>query len=207
MGCCNELANALDTAVFDPTQHVNFAKGMVLGVDDFRQEFAYLSGRDEWLARDAVGYGTLSGLRVFVEDGGTDGPRLQVTWGSALAPSGKHICVGADQCALFNKWLAKPANAAIVTQLLNPSSPPMSPPFSPPLLSPPVTTGAISLYLTLCYADCTAFAVPVPGEPCRSEAALMADSRVVDDFRLELRKEPPAQVKRTRCATSCAGST
>ena len=70
MGCCNELATGLETSVFDPTRHVNFAKGMVLGVDDFRQEFAYLAGRDQWLARDAVGYGTLSGLRVFVEASG-----------------------------------------------------------------------------------------------------------------------------------------
>ena len=28
---------------------------IVLGEDDFRQEFAYLSGRDQWLARDAIG--------------------------------------------------------------------------------------------------------------------------------------------------------
>lgn len=190
MGCCNELANALETAVFNPTQHVNFAKGMVLGVDDFRQEFAYLSGRDQWLARDAVGYGTLSGLRVFVEVD-ADGPRLHVTAGSALVPSGKHVCVGADQCAVLNKWLAKPAHAAIVTQLLNPGSPPASPPVSPP----GVTSGTISLFLTLCYDDCTAFPVPVPGEPCRSEDELMADSRVVDDFRLELRRDAPAQVE------------
>ena len=191
MGCCNELANTLETTVFNPSQHVNFAKGMVLGVDDFRQEFAYLSGRDQWLVRDAIGYGTLSGLRVFVENDGTDGPRLHVSAGSAFVPSGKQVCVGADQCAVINKWLAKPANAAIVTQLLNPASPPASPPLSPP----DVTAGAIALYLTLCYDECTAFPVPVPGEPCRSEDELMADSRVVDDFRLELRKDAPAQVE------------
>jgi hypothetical protein len=195
MGCCNELASVLETTVFDPTRHVNFAKGMVLGVDDFRQEFAYLAGRDQWLARDAIGYGTLSGLRVFAESSGVEGPRLHVTAGTALVPSGKLVCVGADQCAILNKWLAKPANAAIVTQLLNPESPPGSPPFSPPLSPPDVTSGAIALYLTLCYADCTAYPVPVPGEPCRTEDELMADSRVVDDFRLELRKDPPAQVE------------
>jgi hypothetical protein len=195
MGCCNELATALESATFDPAEHVNFTKGMVLGVDDFRQEFAYLSGRDEWLARDAVGYGTLSGLHVFVEESGAEGPRLHVSAGSALVPSGKHVCVGADQCAVLNKWLAKPANAAIVNQVLNPGSATSSPPMSPPASPPDVTSGPISLYLTLCYADCTAFPVPIPGEPCRSEADLMADSRVVDDFRLELRKDPPAQVE------------
>jgi hypothetical protein len=195
MGCCNELATALETATFDPTEHVNFTKGMVLGVDDFRQEFAYLSGRDEWLARDAVGYGTLAGLHVFVEESGAEGPRLHVTAGSALVPGGKHVCVGADQCAVLNKWLAKPGNAAIVNQILNPGSATSSPPLSPPASPADVTSGTISLYLTLCYADCTAFPVPIPGEPCRSEADLMADSRVVDDFRLELRKDPPAQVE------------
>jgi len=191
MGCCNELATALDNpASPDPTQHVNFAKGMVLGVDDFRQEFAYLSGRDQWLARDAIGYGTVAGLHVFVENE-AEGPRVHVTAGSAFVPAGKQVCVGSDQCAGLNKWLAKPANAAIVHQLLNPGSPQASPPLSPP----GNTSGTISLYLTLCYADCLTRPVPVPGEPCRSEDELMADSRVADDFRLELRKDPPAQVE------------
>jgi hypothetical protein len=191
MGCCNELAAALETAVVDATQHVNFAKGMVLGVDDFRQEFAYLSGRDQWLVRDAIGYGTVSGLRVFFDNDGALGPRLHVTAGSAFVPSGKQVCVGADQCAVINKWLAKPDNAAIVAQLLNGGSPVVSPPLSPPA----VTSGTISLFLTLCYHDCLTRPVPVPGEPCRSQDELMADSRVADDYRLELRKSPPVQVE------------
>jgi hypothetical protein len=191
MGCCNEVATPLETAaVVDATQHVNFAKGMVLGVDDFRQEFAYLSGRDQWLVRDAVGYGTATGLRVFFENDGTDGPRLHVTAGSALVPSGKHVCVGADQCAVINKWLAKPKNAAMVTAMVNGGSPAVSPP-----LSPPVTSATISLFLTLCYQDCLTRPVPVPGEPCRSQDELMADSRVADDFRLELRQHAPVQVE------------
>jgi hypothetical protein len=191
MGCCNEVATTLDTAaVVDATQHVNFAKGMVLGVDDFRQEFAYLSGRDQWLVRDAVGYGTASGLRVFYENDGTDGPRLHVTAGSAFVPSGKHVCVGADQCAVINKWLAKPKNAAMVTSMVNGGSPVLSPP-----PSPPVTSATISLFLTLCYQDCLTRPVPVPGEPCRSQDELMADSRVADDYRLELRQHAPVQVE------------
>jgi hypothetical protein len=194
MGCCNEPVTALTGLPADPTQHVNYERGMVLGVDDFTQEFAYLSGRDQWLARDAIGYGTLSGLRVFAEDDGTEGPRLHVSAGSALAPSGKMVCVPADQCAVINKWLAKPENAALVTRLLNPSSRPLSPPLSPPNL-PDVASGEIALYLTLCYADCLTRPVPIPGEPCRSEDELMKPSRVADDFRLELRESPPAQVE------------
>jgi len=123
MGCCNEPAIALTSSALDPARHVNYAKGMVLGVDDFTQEFAYLAGRDQWLARDAIGYGTLSGLRVYPEDGGADGPRLHVAAGSALAVSGRLICVTADQCCLLNKWLAKPENAATVNRLLGGSPP------------------------------------------------------------------------------------
>jgi len=190
MGCCNEPAIALTGSAPDPARHVNYAKGMVLGVDDFTQEFAYLAGRDQWLARDAIGYGTLSGLGVYVEDGGADGPRLRVAPGSALAVSGKLICVTADQCCVLNKWLAKPENARTVTQLLG-GSPPHSPPMSPE----PGTSGTISLYLTLCYADCLTAAVPIPGEPCRSDDQLMAPSRVADDFCLELRAAAPPQVE------------
>ena len=120
MGCCDEPATALAVATTDPTQHVNYAKGMVLGVDDFTQEFAYLSGRTQWLARETVGYGTTNGLRVWVEESGADGPRLHVGAGTALVPSGRLVCVTADQCATLNKWLAKRDNAALVTSLLIP---------------------------------------------------------------------------------------
>jgi hypothetical protein len=194
MGCCNEPVTLLAGVPVDPSQHVNFERGMVLGVDDFKQEFAYLSGRDHWLARDAIGYGTLSGLRVHAEDGGADGPRLHVTAGSALTPGGRLVCVGSDQCAVVNRWLAKPDNAALVNRLLNPSSPPLSPPVSPPM--PPVNdVGEITLHLVLCYTDCLTRPVPIPGEPCRSEDELMKPSRVADDYRLELRASPPAQVE------------
>lgn len=191
MGCCNEPVNMLTGTPPDPTQHVNYARGMVLGVDDFVQEFTWLDGRDRWQARDALGYGTLSGLRVMAEIDGTDGPRLHVGAGSALMPSGRHVCVPADQCAVINRWLAKSDNAAIVNRLLNPGSPPLSPPVSPPA----VTDGTVSLFLTLCWADCKTRPVPIPGEPCRSEDELMAPSRIADDFRLELREFAPLQTE------------
>ena len=179
MGCCNEPVSTLTGTPPDPSQHVNYVRGMVLGVDDFTQEFAYLNGRDRWLARDALGYGTLAGLRVFAEEDGTDGWRLHVTAGSALVPSGQLVCVAADQCCVINRWLARPENAALVNRLLNPGSPPIS----PPVLSPPaVTSGLVILHLVLCYADCQTRSVPIPGEPCRSEDELMAPSRVADDF-------------------------
>lgn len=183
MGCCNEPSVALTQAAQNPALHVNFTKGMVLGVDDFTQEFTYLANRDQWAIRELLGYGTSSGLAISVDNDGANGPRVKVAEGTAIVPSGKLICVPNDQCALLNSWLAKADNAKI-NELLTVSSPP---------LSPPATSGTISLYLTLCYKDCTTLPVPIPGDPCRSDDQLMADSRIADSYFLELRPKPPSQ--------------
>jgi hypothetical protein len=168
------VATSLEAKAPDATKHVNYSLGMVLGVDDFNQEFAYLAGRDRWLARDAVGYGTLCGLSLKTDTVPSKGPRLTVTSGSALTPRGQLVCVKPNQCAYLNDWLA--ANKAEIA----------------PLLGSPLA-GTIDLYLTLCYRDCPVDLVPIPGAPCRSEDELMAASRLVDDFSLELRTSPPDQ--------------
>src|SRR5262245_53282460 len=174
MGCCNDPSVTLAPSVQNPALHVNYAKGMVLGVDDFTQEFAYLAGRDNWMVAELIGYGTTSGLAVSVQDT-ANGPQVRVTRGAAAVPNGKLVCVPADQCGVINKWLAKPDNAQQLSHLIH---------VSPPL-SPPAGEATVSLYLTLCYADCTIMPVPIPGEPCRSEDELMADSRIADDYKLE----------------------
>lgn len=166
-------ASTLESKAPDASKHVNYTLGMVLGVDDFNQEFAYLAGRDRWLARDAIGYGTLCGLLVSTEITGK-GPRVSVTPGTAITPKGQLVCVKPAQCAYLNDWIA--ANKAQM----------------PALVGSP-TTSNITLYLALCYRDCPVDLVPIPGEPCRSESDLMAPSRLVDDFTLELRTTPPDQ--------------
>src|SRR5262245_12234006 len=125
---------------FDPTKHVNYELGMVLGVDDFRQEFAYLSGRDRWQDRDLIGYGTVVGLAVTFEPTDT-GPRIVVSPGAAVTPAGQLVCVSPAQCAQVNDWLA--ANADEVARH--------------------VTTHAepLSLYLVLCPRECETDKVPI----------------------------------------------
>lgn len=157
----------------DPSKHVNYSVGMVLGVDDLTQEFTYLSSRDRWLARDLLGYGTICGLKVSI-DADAKGPRVMVTSGAALSPSGQLICVRPAQCAYLNDWLN--ANPDQLGEAIG---------------SPPGTQ--IKLYLTLCYRDCLTDNVPIAGEPCRTEDELMAPSRIADDFKLELRTTPPRQ--------------
>jgi hypothetical protein len=159
----------------DPTKHVNYVLGMVLGVDDFTQEFAYLAGQDQWLARVLLGYGTVCGLRVSIEPDAR-GPRVEVASGTALTPRGQLVHVPSAQCASLNDWLAVAKNREGVLARLG---------------SPP--GDEISLFVVLCYRECPTDIIPIPGEPCRSEDDSMAPSRVQDDFRLELRFTPPEQ--------------
>jgi hypothetical protein len=149
---------------------------MMLGVEDFNQEFAYLSGRDQWMARDAIGYGTLCGLRVSQDTTPTNGLRISISSGTALSPGGQLICVNPAQCAYLNDWLT--ANEQAVQNVL-----------SSPLSS------SIQLYLVVSYRDCPVDAVPIAGEPCRSADDMMAPSRLVDNFKLEFRLSSPAQLE------------
>src|SRR5687768_5665007 len=87
------------------SKRVNYTLGMILGVDDFVQEFTHLEGRDQWLARDLLGYGTVSGLQVRT-DVDARGPRIVVSPGAALSPRGQLIKVCADQCAYLANWIS-----------------------------------------------------------------------------------------------------
>jgi hypothetical protein len=159
----------------DPTKHVNYTLGMILGVDDFTQEFAYLSGRDRWLARDLVGYGTVSGLDVRIEVEGAEGHTVVVTAGSAITPSGQLVCVDSTQCARLNEWLR--ANRAAVEAEVGTSG----------------ESANLHAYVVLSYRARESDRIPIPGDPCRTDDELTAASRLQDSFQLELTTEPPAQ--------------
>lgn len=172
MGCCAPNAVGAGPEAADPCKRVNYTLGMLLGVDDFVQESAYHGARRRELARELLGYGTVHGLQVVVEEGG-GGPRVRVTPGMAWLPSGTPVCVASAQCANLNDWLA--AHAADL-----------------PLGSPGLR---LPLYLVLSHAQCLTDNVPIPGEPCRDDSELMQPSRVADGFRLELRLAPPPQLE------------
>ena len=159
----------------DPTKHVNYSLGMVLGVDDFTQEFAYLSGHDNRVVRDLIGYGVVAGLHVTVDVDAERGPRVQVAPGEAVTPSGRLVCVSPAQCAYLNDWLSANLNAVEA------------------LGSPPPST--IPLAVVACYRECPTDDVPIPGEPCLSDSELMAPSRLTESFSLELRLAPVAQLE------------
>jgi hypothetical protein len=159
----------------DPTKHVNYSLGMVLGVDDFTQQSAFHWGYDQRIVRNLIGYGVIAGLRVSVDVDIARGPRVQVTPGEGVTPSGKLLCVSPTQCAYLNDWLQ--ANRPDVDAL---GSPPPS---------------SVSLAVVACYRECETDDVPIPGEPCRTDDELMAASRLKEGFSLELRLAPVPQLE------------
>jgi hypothetical protein len=159
----------------DPAKHVNYTYGMILGVDDFTQEFAYLAAKDSEVVSELAGYGRVRGLSVQFDHTAAGAPQLAVTPGLAYLPSGQPVLVDRAQCAELNAWLA--ANRADVQAGLGGGAP---------------HSGPLELVVDLSYAVCETDSRPIPGEPCRSEDDLMAPSRLRDDFGLELHRPPPA---------------
>ncbi len=173
----NGFANVTSPTVAapDPTKHVKYNLGMILGVDDFDQEFAYLSGRDQWLARDLIGYGTVCGLQV-TTDTDARGPRVVISPGTAVNPRGQRIQVTPAQCAYLNDWLNEHKDDLMRR------------------IGSPVGS-SVALYVTLCYRDCPTDQVPIAGEPCRTESEATVASRLSDDFKLEFGFNSPDQTE------------
>ncbi|MFN7769806.1 MAG: hypothetical protein ACK5UC_21605, partial [Planctomycetaceae bacterium] len=88
----------------DPSKRVNYVQGMVLGVDDFTQQFSYHDARSRWPVRDLAGYGTVVGLPV-LSKGNNNDLQIEVGPGTAVVPSGRRVVVSATQCARLNDWL------------------------------------------------------------------------------------------------------
>lgn len=171
-----EMTETAAAAAADPSKHVNYNLGMVLGVDDFLQEFTYHHARDKWLARDLHGYGTVSGLKVSLEtkEGSV---RIVVSAGTAVNPEGELIRVCTAQCADLGKWLAAEKNKEVIDETA--ASPPSD----------------LSVFVVLCDRSCETDPVLIPGEPCRDETEMTKASRIQDGFRLELRFTPPPQTE------------
>lgn len=165
----------IPTAPPSPFEHVDFTLGSILSAADLTQQSAYFAERDRWLARELHGYGTVSGLRVtYANDGG--GPLLEVSAGDAVSPCGQLIHVGSPQRADLAAWLRVHLNEVAAFSRGN------------------LAAGAndqLTVYVVLSYRACLLTAPP-PAQPCRSEDEWTAPSRVLDEFVLELRFEPPA---------------
>ncbi|MFN2168104.1 MAG: hypothetical protein ACK2U9_17825, partial [Anaerolineae bacterium] len=167
---CVSLANG----ALSPDQRVNYEFGLVLGVDEFRQEQLYFLEKDRLHQRSLHGYGTVYGLGVTATRPADDSDEMMITVepGLAVDQFGRTVVVRDEQCARLGAWLAR--------QLQDGTA-------------PPVEAGVdYRAYVVLSYDECLDALVPVPGEPCSSSEATQAPSRIRDSFRIELRWQPPA---------------
>lgn len=168
---------ATDRTELDPTRHVNYAQGMVLGADDFHQEFAYLAGHDQQAARAVAGYGAVRGLRVLAPPAG-DAHEVIVRPGEAVTPRGRVVRVPDERYASLGAWVA--ANGAAVDAEEERGA---------------VLEGRVTLRVLLGYRERLTDPVPVPGEPCRTEDDSLQPSRIADHFELRLATAAPAQAE------------
>lgn len=83
-----------DVANTDPTRRVHYVDGLVLGAEDFRAEWAWLDGRDRWLARTLLGSGVLvSAANAPDLTVAVNGTKLVVMPGAAMDRAGQLVCL------------------------------------------------------------------------------------------------------------------
>src|SRR3989344_3161310 len=173
MGCCGQTTTiGAGVTALDTNKRVNYTKGMLLGVDDFVQEQAWHIARRHELARELIGYGTARGLKVEARNSGNT---VAVSPGIGWTPSGTPVCVSDEQCADVTAWLRK-QDATFKAGLGS-------------------GTSNLTVHVVLAYQGVPTDKVPVPGEPCRSEDALTANSRIADCFQLTRRTQAPPQLE------------
>ena len=161
---------SLAQGTLSPDMRVNYEFGMVLGVDDFRQEQRYFLHK-EYLHNHALhGFGTVAGLRVVPEAAGSSDVKLTLTPGMGIDQCGRVFVVCNDQCAFLQAWFERERQQ-------NPAN-----------LQP----GAKRLYVVGTYDECPDALVTIAGQPCSSSEQNQVASRIRDSFQISLRWAPPA---------------
>ena len=157
----------------DPSKRVNYTLGLVLGVDEFQQEQLYHAAGRRGHNRLLHGYGTVWGLKVETPSPSDTDPEIRVSAGVAVDPCGREICVPDTMCVKLSAWLTRHRDTL---QRVYGSA-----------------NQTVPLAVVLCHRECPDDAVPVPGEPCRSQEDAMQPSRIRDSFelRLALRDDAP----------------
>ncbi len=153
----------------EPNKRVNYALGMVLGQDDFRQE----QGHFEWKHRLSNlllhGSGTVCGLKVTARPLTADA-EVQISPGYAIGPLGQWVWVQQVQCGRLEPCLQqRRADTS----------------------SPPLGAGIHTLYVTLCYRECLTNYVVTPRDTCA--AVTQAPSRVLETCEIQFCWEAPRQ--------------
>lgn len=164
-----------NAAALDPGKRINYTHGLVLGVDEFRQEQLHLLHKGRSHQYTLHGYGTVSGLDVVAQADKKDGVmKVHVRPGVAIDRLGREVTVTEERCAVLDNWLGLATNSSTIGAALGGS---------------PAT---LALHVVLCYRECFTDTVPIPGGPCQSVEDSSAPSRIADSFELKLQLETPA---------------
>ena len=165
---------SLTTGTLRPDERVNYAYGMVLGLDEFLAEQLYLLSKDRLHDRGLHGFGTVSGLDVSVSQVDSDF-QVMVSTGIGIDQWGREIVITCDQCARLGAWVAaqEQQSPGTLAQHLD-------------------ATGQATVYVVASYAECLDDMVPLPGQPCSSSDQTMVASRIRDAWDVELRWDDPA---------------
>ncbi len=146
----------------DPLQRINYAFGLVLGVDEFVDEQCYFLEKEYMHNRALHGCGTVSGLHVSAAANNED-IEIRVAPGMGIDQYGRLFVVSNEQCASLLTWLADQE----------------------------VTGQDQTLYVVARYAECETELVPIAGQPCSSSEQLSAPSRIRDTFEISFALRPP----------------
>jgi hypothetical protein len=168
---------SLSTGTISPDQRVNYAYGMVLGVDEFLTEQQHRLHKSALHERALHGFGTVYGLQVSTERApdAVDDVQVTVATGMAIDQHGREIMITKTQCARLGAWLAaqEQASPGTVASHRGPS-------------------GELTVYVVARYDSCLDALVPLPGTPCSSSADISVASRIRDAWDVDLTFDRPA---------------
>jgi len=113
------MSDADTTALADPLEampppeRVNYATGVLLAAEDFRDEQTYHRARLARVLAALAGFGTLAGLRVFPPEASDPELELRVAPGIAIDRFGRLIEIAEPYCIRIARWFAGTSTAAL----------------------------------------------------------------------------------------------
>lgn len=113
------MSDADTTALADPLEampppeRVNYATGVLLAAEDFRDEQTYHRARLARVLAALAGFGTLAGLRVFPPEASDPELELRVAPGIAIDRFGRLIEITEPYCIRIARWFAGTSTAAL----------------------------------------------------------------------------------------------
>ncbi|MES2034790.1 MAG: hypothetical protein V4466_11480 [Pseudomonadota bacterium] len=106
MSLADPLAPADPLEIATPPERVNYALGVLLDAQDFKDEQTYHRGRLAAALKHLMGFGTVAGLRVGPPTATDPDMELRVDPGLAIDRHGRLVQVTEPQCIRLARWFA-----------------------------------------------------------------------------------------------------